>query len=129
MDFSCLACCNDYGRGAKSFDIRLAWQCKAPGNHLITADIWHNIIMSQWQIQREKLVARETAFEKEFKHSSSFSEERYIAWVFYLGSGFDNHFVYRSDEDPNIDFNDRPRNILSVAASRQRWKIFFHDNS
>merc|ERR1711971_1332212 len=53
------------------------------------------------QIQREKLVARETAFEKEFKHSTSFSEER-------------------SDEDPNFDFNDRPRNILSVAASRQR---------
>jgi len=50
-----------------------------------------------YKIQREKLVARETAFEKEFKHSTSFSEER-------------------SDEDPHFDFNDRPRNILSVAA-------------
>merc|ERR1711976_807420 len=57
------------------------------------------------QIQREKLVARESAFEKEFKHSSSFSEER-------------------SDAPETFSFNDRPQNILSVAASRHRSSLF-----
>ena len=78
MNFSCPACCNDYGGDSKSFDIWPARQCKASGIHLDFADICQNFCMSHYyKIQREKLVARETAFEKEFKHSTSFSEERY----------------------------------------------------